>query len=213
MRRLRPLLFAALVAFIAIPASAKTLTVGIDESVSNPLVLDEAYARVVAQYVRGQIAALQPGDWVRVRTFGERTSAHFPSEAIRITRSLRADKVADLVARFIAGLPSKTLQGQNQTNILAFLEFGQFDCANGGRILLLTDGIESSHSMDDRSLFAGKPLPPPQADLLKGCEVVMFGLGQSKDGSLPPQLVKTIRAAWAAWMKTAGATFTAIIDP
>lgn len=207
------LLFITFVALFALEAGAKILTVGIDASVSNPLVLNEAYARVAASYVRSQVAALQPGDWVRIRTLGDRSSAHFPSEAIRITRQMRADKVADMVAAFVASLPGRALEGQNETNILAFLEFGQFDCANAGRILLLTDGIESSHSMNERSLFAGKALPAPDKDTLKGCEVTMFGFGQSRDGSIPPQAIKTLRASWSAWMKEAGATFNAVIDP
>jgi hypothetical protein len=206
-------LLTALILFASASASAKTLTIGIDQSVSNPLVLSEAYARVAAGYVRSQVASLQLGDWVRVRTFGERTADHFPSEAIRITRSMRADKVAELVSRYIASLPSKPLQGQGQTNILAFLEFGQFDCQNAGRVLLLTDGIESSQLMDDRSLFAGKALPAPSKDLLKGCEVTMFGFGQSRDGSIPPQAIKTLRASWTTWMQETGAVFHAIIDP
>lgn len=198
---------------VSLPAFSKTLTIGIDESVSNPLVLSEVHAKGAGQYVRSQIAALQPGDWVRVRSLGDRSSAHFASETIRITRSNRADKVADTVARYIASLPTLSLQGQSETNILAFLEFGQFDCANAGRILLLTDGIESSSTIDDRSLFAGKTLPPPEANALAGCEVTMFGFGQSRDGSIPPQAIKTLRTAWKAWMKAAGASFSAIIDP
>lgn len=195
------------------PAFSKTLTIGIDESVSNPLVLSEVHAKGAAQYVRSQIAALQPGDWVRVRSLGDRSSAHFASEAIRITRSNRADKVADTVARYVASLPNLPLEGQNETNILAFLEFGQFDCANAGRVLLLTDGVESSSTIDDRSLFAGKALPAPEANTLAGCEITMFGFGQSRDGSIPPQAIKTLRASWTVWMKAAGANFTAVIDP
>lgn len=198
---------------VSLPAFSKTLTIGIDESVSNPLVLSEVHAKGAAQYVRSQITALQPGDWVRVRSLGDRSSAHFASETIRITRSNRADKVADMVARYVASLPTIPLAGQNETNILAFLEFGQFDCANAGRILLLTDGIESSATVDERSLFAGKALPPPEANALTGCEITMFGFGQSRDGSIPPQVIKTLRTAWVTWMKAAGATFTAVIDP
>ena len=164
---MKALLLAILLAlFSAVPAAAKTLTIGIDQSMSNPLMLDEAVARAVGGNVGEQIKALQPGDWVHVRTFGERSAVNFQAEKIRITRSVRADKVADMVARFIASLPSKAGKGQGSTNIIAFLEFGAFDCANGGRILLLTDGIESSAYIQERDLFAGKPLPAPEPNIL-----------------------------------------------
>jgi len=198
---------------IAAPAFSKTLTIGIDVSTSNPLVTAPSYARVAAQYARDQVRALQPGDIVQVRTFGDRGLVHFPSERIRLSRQNSADKVADSIARFIAGLPSRPLQGQGSTNIIAFLEFGQFDCANDGRVLLLTDGIESSSYIDDANLLAGKAMPPPEKNLLSGCEVTMLGFGQSPDGALPPQAIKNARASWAAWMKTADATFNPIIDP
>lgn len=197
----------------AVPAAAKTLTIGIDQSMSNPLMLDEGVARIVGRNVGEQIAALQPGDWVHVRTFGERSAVNFQVEKIRITRSVRADKVADLVSRFIASLPSRAKKGQSSTNIIAFLEFGQFDCANGGRIFLLTDGIESSAYIHERDLVAGKPLPAPEPNILAGCEVTMLGLGQSTNAALPPQAIKALRASWTAWMKAAGASFNAVIDP
>lgn len=195
--------------------SAKTLTIGLDESSSNPTVRDPRFAKIGAEYVHAQIVALAPGDFVHVRTFAERGSAHAVSKKIRIDKNNRVQQVAASVAQHIAGLPGKALEGQNQTNIIAFLEFGSagFDCSNRGRVLLLTDAVEASSYISANSLLAGKPLPAPEADLLKGCDVVMFGLGQSADGSIPPQAIKTLRASWSAWMKTAGANFTAIIDP
>ena len=216
MRMLRTFLYAVIFALAAtLPAQAKTLSIVIDQSVSNPLVLDKAYAKMVARYAQAQISTLQLGDWLHIRHFGDRSAAHFLSEKIRITRGMRADKAAAMVAGFIASLPSKQLQGQRQTNIIAVLEFGQFDCDKKSRVLLLTDGIESSALMNERDLLSGnKPLPPPDEKFLSGCEVTMMGVGQSIDGSLTPQAVKHLRAAWTAWMKQAGASpFTVIIDP
>lgn len=212
---MKPLVLVPLVlaALVAVPASARTLTIALDVSESNGLVESDAAAKAAASYARTQVAALQLGDWVHVRRFGIRSAGNLPAEKVRLTRAARPAAVAESVARYIAALPAKTSEGDNQTNILAFLEFGSFDCANGERIVLFTDGIEASRTISDKAFLSGKPLPPPQAGFLKGCEVVMFGLGQSKDGSLPPQLVKTIRAAWSDWMDKAGASFTTIIDP
>lgn len=196
------------------PASAKTLTVALDVSGSNPLVSDERYAVVAAAYVREQIAALQPGDVVSLHTLADRSIANFPSEHIQITRQNRADKVGAQIAQFMTTMPSRHFEGQESTNILAFLAFGQFDCGDGGSVLLVTDGIESSSEMNADRLLDGRPLPRPDKNLLSGCAVTMFGLGQSAPGGeLLPQQIKHIRAAWAAWMTVAGAHFNAIIDP
>lgn len=208
------LIAAAVSLALATNASAKTLTIGIDASASNPLVVSEAAAKAAAEYARTEIAKLDLGDFVRVRTFGDRNGAH-PSQTIRITRGNRADKVGATVARYIATMPAKKLEGQASTNIVAFLEFGQFDCqAGAAQTLLLTDGIESSAYADGREFLNGKALPAPEPALLKGCDVTMFGFGQNSTAEVPPQIVKTMRASWTDWMKAAGASsFTVVIDP
>lgn len=195
------------------PSSAKTLTLGIDMSESNPSVVSDEAAAAAGALAYREITALQLGDFVHVRRFGERGAKNMPSQQLQITRRVRAPAVASSVKEYITQLPSKSTQRDNQTNILAFLELGSgFDCANGGRIVLFTDGIEASKTISDKSLLSGKPLPPPTPGFLKGCEVVMFGVGQSADGSLPPSAARHLRNAWADWMKVAGATFTAITD-
>lgn len=194
-------------------AQAKTLTIGIDLSSSNPVVGDAAFARSAAAYAQTQVAALQPGDVVEVRTFGDRSLANVKAERVQISRRAKADKVAAKIARFIAGLPASNPAVQGSTNIVAFLEFGQFDCASGGTVLLLTDGIESSEYVDANRFLAGKPLPKPEKNFLSGCAVTMVGLGQALVGELTPQQTKHVRTAWQTWMKAAGARFESIINP
>src|SRR5690242_18785916 len=112
----------------AIPAGAKTLTIGLDVSASNPLLSSGTYTRSAAAYVRDKVAALQPGDVVVLRTLGDRSLSNFPAERIQITRRDRADKIGARVAQYIAAIPSKNIEGQGSTNILGFFAFGQFDC-------------------------------------------------------------------------------------
>lgn len=207
-------LLIALLLIAATPLHAKTLTLGIDLSESNPVVTSPEFAKAVARHAHGEIAALELGDVLQVRHFGERGTDKMRSLSIRMTRQNRPKAVADQVARHIAALPSKTTDPHHQTNILAFLEFGSFDCASGqSRVVIYSDGIEASQTMSDRAFLSGKPLPPPPANYLKGCEVVMFGLGASKDGSLPPAVIESIRQRWTDYFKAADATFTSIIDP
>lgn len=212
MKPLVPVLL-VLAALAAVPASARTLTIGIDRSESNPFVTSGAFAQAAGAHARAEASALELGDTIRVRHFGERGEKNVRSETIRLTRALRANAVAESLSRYIAALPSKTAEPDHLTNILAFFELGSFDCTGHERIVLYTDGIEASLTMSDRAFLSGKPLPAPKADFLKGCEVVMFGIGQSKDGSLPPALSKSIATRWEQWMSAAGAKFTAIIDP
>lgn len=197
---------------VAAPAFAKTLTIGIDLSESNPVVTSPEAAKSAASYARKQIAALQLGDTVKIRHFGERNAKNAQGETIRITRQARPNAVAEKVARYIAALPAKTTAADGATNIVAFLEFGQFDCKAGSKIILLTDGIESSSYVTGRQFLTGKPLPAPDANILQGCAVEMFGFGLAKEQGYPPQALKAMRSAWLAWMQVAGATFTAIIE-
>lgn len=205
-------LLACMAVLLAAPVSAKTLTIGIDRSGSSPLVISPEFARAVAPYVSRDIAALEIGDTVVIRSFGVRGIKNITSRTLRITKASRPREVANAVARFIAELPAKNIGGQDATNIIAFLEFGRFDCTNGGRIVLLTDGMESSSYTSARDLASGKPLPEPQAGLLAGCEVSMIGFGHTSAGAPTPLEVKAALSGWRSWMKIAGAPFTAIID-
>lgn len=125
-----------------------------------------------------------------------------------ITRSNRPQRAAAQAAQFIAGLPKSSVAPQGTTNIIAFLEFGDFDCANGGQILLITDGIEASIYADPNALLKGKvKLPTPEPGFLKGCSVTFYGLGAEQSA----QEAKNIRDAWKRWFETAGAPFTAVM--
>jgi hypothetical protein len=195
---------------ISPPAFTKTLFIGIDESASNPVVTDPAFAKAAGEYLRREISALQPGDFVRVRSFADRSSAHVGERSVQIDRWHKAEAVAHQVAQHVAALPSTPLKGQDKTEIVAFLEFKRFGCTDGVKLVLLTDGLETGVT-SAKKLLAGKPLPKPEG-LLKPCAVEMYGLGRSKDGSISTAQAKVLRKAWADYFNAAGAAFTAI-DP
>lgn len=196
----------------AAPAFPKAVYIGVDVSKSNPVAIDAPSAKVAGNYVRGIVAALQPGDEVHIRTFGDRSSAHVEGRSFRLGRKHKPEVIAFQIAEFIKALPSKPLQGRQETQILAFLELSQFQCERNSLVLILSDGMESSPGIREKDLLAGKPLPPPESGVLKGCDVVLYGMGRSKDGSITREQAKRLRAAWSAWMKTAGANFTAITE-
>lgn len=206
--------FVVLIALcLSAPAFAKTLTVAVDVSASSGA-FNPTLSKIAAARARKAIAALQLGDVVRLQKFGARNVQNLPSETIRIDRALRPAVVAAWIGKYIEEIPAKIPAGDAETNIIAYLEFGSyFDCGNKGKVLLISDGIESSNYISSGQLLAGKALPRPESNLLAGCEIELFPLGQTQGGSVPPQAIKNLRAAWSAWMKEAGATFTVVIDP
>jgi hypothetical protein len=187
---------------------AKTLTIALDKSGSNPLLTDVNFAASAAQYAETLILRLREGDTVRIRSFGARdTPSNLLSQDIPLTRHRRSQHVAAAVKRYIATLPSMQGQSQSSTNIVAFLEFDTgFDCVSGGTVLALTDGLEASEYISPDDFKSGKAgLPKPDVDLA-GCEIVFYGLGSG----LKPKAVKHIRNGWRAYFKDAGAQFSPV---
>lgn len=198
-----------LAAFIAVQAQAKTLTIGVDLSGSNPMLTHPNYAAMAGQFAAEKILQLKDGDQLQVLTFGAREK---PENILRhayvISRKLRAKKLARYFGEFLSQLPEQTAQGQPSTNIVAWLEFTSgFDCGNGGTILAFTDGLESSSYVSPGDFASGKKALPEPDVSLKGCDLVFYGLGAGLD----PTRVKNIRKSWRAYAEKAGATFSSII--
>lgn len=194
-------------ASLAANATAQTLTIALDSSGSNPLLADPHFAASAAEYVEDKVLALEDGDVVRLRIFGSRSAAkNMLDQDFVISRRLKAKALATSLKAYIQELPSQKDSAQGSTNIVAMLEFDSgLDCAGGGSVLLLTDGLEASDYMDPRAFLAGnKHLPKPDADL-RGCEVVFYGLG----AGLPAPSAKFIRQEWNAFVSAAGGNFTA----
>ncbi len=194
---------------VAFTAQAKTLTIGIDLSGSNPLLAHKNFAYIASQYVTAEINKLNNGDIVHVKTFGSRTDAlNLLNPTFKILRKMKTKKVAGIVAQYIQSLPEQVDAAQTSTNLVAWLEFTTgFNCTDAGQVLVITDGIESSTYVDGNQLLQGKKgLPKPDVDL-KGCTLTFYGLGAGS----PPQAVRNIRNEWMRWAEQAGAIFTAII--
>lgn len=196
---------------IAMPmvASSATLTIGIDLSGSNPLLMHENFAYQASQYVANEILKLKPNDVVRIKSFGARdNAANVLTSTIVVSRKMRPEKIAKMTERYILSLPAQAQAAQSSTNLIAWLEFTSgFDCKNAGQILMVTDGLESSSIVSGEKFLAGKQgLPKPDVDL-KGCALTFYGLGTGWQ----PHSVKYVRKEWTRWSEQAGASFTAII--
>ena len=191
-----------------IAAIAKTLTLGIDLSGSNFLLIHANFAQAASQYVSAEIGKLKNGDTVVIKTFGATDDAlNLLSHTFTIGRRMKPKRVAKAVAQYLQSLPSQTELAQSSTNLIAWLEFTDgFNCADKSQILVITDGLESSSYVEARDLLEGKKgLPKADVDLT-GCFLTFYGLGVG----WPPQSKKIVRREWRNWSKQAGATFTAI---
>jgi len=194
---------------LALGVSAKTLTIGVDLSGSNPLIRHENFAHSASQYIDKEIAKLKNGDVVILNTFGSRNNASnlLTSEYI-VSRRSKPSKISAAIGAYLRSLPAKKELVQNSTNLLAWMDFtGDFNCSEQSRIIVLTDGLESSELVDFQAFINGKAsLPEPENDL-NGCAVTFYGLG----AGIQPTYVKNVRKAWRDWSKKAGASFNAII--
>ena len=183
------------------------LIIGLDLSLSNPLVDDPAFAARVAARVADQIRSLGFASEVHVRTFGsyDPSSNNFAYDTVLSVRS-RPEFVAAEVQKLIANTPQLVKSGrwksQRATNILAFLDNMARATGCAGMpttIILASDGIEdSAYARLDR----GGELPPPDRRVFRGCtQLTIYGLGQ---GSGSPILTGRLRAEWENWARTAG---------
>ncbi|MBL1419277.1 MAG: VWA domain-containing protein [Alphaproteobacteria bacterium] len=193
---------------------AKTLHIAIDVSASNPMISSVPFAKIISKRVSKQILALPLGDYVSLRTFGHLKLDNLQQFDVKLTRKAKPEKVAKAVSKFMNSIPKGGVEPQQSTEIIAQLEWGEYDCSAGDTILLITDGIEASSLVNPNKLLEGKAkLPLPDVEYLKGCNVQMIGIGKSTNGSWPSVNVKNLLREWKSYMKASGANFKAIPNP
>ena len=183
--------------------------IGLDLSESNPLVSNKSYAASAGALVAQNIKSLPMASKVMLRTFGsysgQKNNVRFDTE-ISSQGDEKPPVVAKHVEDLIAGVPefvrAGSLEVQDRTNILSFLEdMAQFvDCSKmDTTVILVSDGIEDS---EYARLKHGESLPAPSPGLYRGCaELLIVGLGQGADS---PSFTERLRSEWGAWAKAAG---------
>ena len=179
-----------------------TLTLGIDLSGSNPLTRSTEFAVIAGNEARREILKLEDGDVLHVRQFGSReVFQNVVSQPITVSRRMRPAKLADSISAFVRSIPT---QGnfQGSTELIRWLKYGRFDCANGGRIVILTDGIETA-AVSANALLQGEASLPEPRNNLAGCSLYLYGLG----AGLPVDAIDHLVAQWSAYAEAAGADF------
>ena len=212
---MRPMILSSVVAtFLAMPALATELWIGIDASDSAPLFLENDVAARAGQTVAAAVLPLGPGDQVFLRSFGEAgVSEKQVHVNITMAGRTRPETVARELSKVFGSFPELVAQGklkiEGQTNVMGFLErIGPLlDCkGTPTTIIIFTDGIEWSQAITGRELINGAALPSPSGRILEGCHVEFWGVGQQqKKFGNDDRWYPTLKSAWGVWMDEAGA--------
>jgi hypothetical protein len=197
---------------LPLAAPAYPLSVVTDLSGSAPLLVNERFAKLAAYAAVAEFDQLKSGDKFTFRTLGVTGFKNFGATAQVVKRN-KKKKMRKQLFKQIAYIPKdKTIESQGATNLLYFLNYTDFNCAEGENIFIVTDAIESSNYIDGNSLLMGSPLPKPEADFLKGCKIIMYGMGLTVNPIAPDHL-KNMLKAWQDWAVIAGVEFKAVINP
>lgn len=195
-----------------------TLHIALDVSISAPVMAQDStqrdqFAELAAAKAARIVSNMHLGDRVRVQAFGERSLGNMKTLDLQISHQARPPQAAQAIAALIRGIPDAEIAGQNWTQITRYLSVvGDFDCPAGDHILIITDGIESTPDFSERDFLAGRtPLPTPQAGILSGCKITMFGIGVSAGGMLDASRQDRLIAQWRNFAASAGAQFAADI--
>ena len=190
------------------PAQAKTLTVALDISRSNPLFENSALNGLAANYIHSQVKSLAINDVVSLRYVGSLNDTKSVQKIEKTITHNNKEIVTAMASQMVLGV-AKHVKAHDSTNLLAFFNRNQFDCQSGGDITILTDGIEASEYVAPKKLLSGEiGLPKPSEFVkLKGCTVTFYGMGAMRSDAE----LNRLRHQWYTFFKAAGATFKAIV--
>lgn len=189
-------------------AEAKTLTVLVDVSESNPYLTSEAMSKAMTLRVIEALNVLSQGDEVIVQTVGSLNASQNLENLRLVIKRHNRQSVAKALAKYLLALP-KQVEAQGSTNLVAWFGRHAPNCEAGSIVIVLSDAIEASEYVDSASLLSGKQaLPEPhQYVALKGCTVRFIGLGAGRSD----KEAHILRQAWQRYIELAGAEFKAVL--
>jgi len=188
--------------------SPKRLIIGLDISLSNPLIADPNFAAKAARRIGGMVGEMGFASEVHVRTFGSYDASQNPFYYdTLLSRRARPEEVEAEIEKLISGIPTLVSRGrfhpQRRTNIIGFLDNVRESIGCRGMpttIVLASDGIEDSEyaRLDDPD----DHLPLPEGRPFRGCaDLQILGVGQ---GTHSPKKAARLRREWSLWAEAAG---------
>ncbi len=187
---------------------------GVDVSGSSTFLVDQNSADAAGAFVENYIAALDPPHALTMTSVGDAGLARRIID-IRATvtksRASSAKKLAPQFGGYFRSLPGLVEGGkiaaQDTTSLIAFFQSLEPVCAAGNAtVVVFSDGLEWSATLDGRALAAGKKtLPKPESAFLTGCHVKLLGVGQVKSALDGGGLAERLIPQWRAYLTEAGA--------
>ena len=211
-----PNIFNAIVAVIVscmlvLPASAQPrqasmITVVPDVSTSSPTTNNTVFAQQTASYIANLVANARIGDQVQYFTIGGRSSEQIVPTLQRITRSHRPRNVGVSIGNALVAIPSQAATHASSTSIFYALKMANIGCRGASsKLILITDGWDTSNETDMRAVVDGNgELPKPATPYLRGCSVVVIGLGL--DAGLTIHQQSNLESAYHDYFIAAGVT-------
>lgn len=188
--------------------------IGVDVSGSSTFISDQLSADAAGAYVKSYIAGLDQPHGLTLISVGD---AGLGTRIINIratvtaNRASNARRLAPEFEGYLRSLPGLVRDGkiaeQGTTSLIDFFRSLEPVCAAGNAtVILFSDGIEWSSTVDGRAFVSGKVgLPKPDRRFLAGCEVRLLGIGnvrsQMDSGGLETRLVPQ----WREHLTAAGA--------
>ena len=206
------LLFASAAVNAQSDVSSTMFATDISGSVGH--LFDQIVADEIAEYVEGYIAKLDHPHRLWMLSFGEPGLAHRVVNIKATVTGRRASSARTLSGQFSSyfrSLPGLVENGdltpQSTTSIIDFFRAIGPVCARGGtRVIMFTDGVEWSSTVDGPALMSGAvKLPMPTSEFLNGCHVEMHGIGQVKGSVSADGLVQRLIPQWEQFLQSAGA--------
>lgn len=193
---------------------------GVDVSGSSTFLVDQNSADAAGAFVEKYIAALAPPHALIMTSVGDAGLARRSIDIRAIVTKSRASSARKLASQFggyFRSLPGLVERGkiaaQDTTSLIAFFHSLEPVCAAGdATVLVFSDGLEWSATVDGRALAAGKKaLPKPESAFLKGCQVKLLGVGQLKSAFDGDGLAERLIPQWRAYLTAAGAEPVTVI--
>jgi hypothetical protein len=136
---------------------------------------------------------------------------------VTASRASNARTLAPQFGGYFRSLPSLAQRGdiaaQGTTSLVDFFHSLEPVCSAGNAtVILFSDGVEWSSTVDGSAFVAGKAtLPKPESAFLKGCAVKLLGVGQVKAGLDSDGLAARLIPQWRAFLSAAGAEPVTVI--
>lgn len=198
----------------ALAQEAERTIFGVDISGSSTFLVDQTSADAAGAFVEKYVAGLDAPHELRMVSVGDAGLARRVIDVkatVTKNRASSARKLAPQFGGYFRGLPAMAANGQiapqGTTSLVGFFLSLKPFCAKGNTaVIVFSDGVEWSSTVDGRALVAGKAsLPKPDNAFLKGCSVTMLGIGSVKGSLDSDALEGRLVPQWESFLTEAGA--------